>query len=80
MGGGGCVGWGNDFLNAAVKSPRPKVWGNNMHHFIVLLVYKKHYISSSQKPRLAQPTHATCEERMCKQEWCLAHMSEVSSV
>lgn len=62
MGGGDCMGWGNDFLNAAVKSPRPKVWGNNMHHFIVLLVYKKHCISSSQKPRVSQPTCATCED------------------
>ena len=56
------MGWGNDFLNAAVRSPRPKVWGNNMHHFIFLLVCKKHCISSSQKPRVAQPTYATCED------------------
>lgn len=62
MGGGGWVGWGNDFLNAAVRSPRPRVWDNNMHHFIFLLVYKKHCISFSQKPRVAQPTCATCED------------------
>lgn len=61
-------GRGDDFLNEAKKSPRPKVWGNNMHHFYSLFSLQTtlHFILTVPRGSTAHTCNLNQWRNACK--------------